>query len=76
MTQADVQYLVDNINLQAAILQSSDGTSVNISKMITDFTITENIFSKCITGSVSIVDSSALIDKLPIIGEEFFTIRF
>ena len=76
MTQSDAQYLVDNINLQAAILQSSDGTSVNISKMITDFTITENIFSKCITGSVSILDSLALIDKLPIIGEEFFTIRF
>lgn len=75
MTQT-AEYLIDNINLEVALLQSSDGTSVNVSKMISDFTFTENIYSKCIVGSVSLIDSLGLIDKMPIIGEEFLSLKF
>ena len=69
-------FLGDNIEIEEANLLATDGSSIDIRYSISDLQIQENIFTQCMTGNVSIMDGMALIDKLPIIGEEFFTIKF
>ena len=69
-------FLGDNIEIAEANLLATDGSSIDIRYSISDLQIQENIFTQCMTGNVSIMDGMALIDKLPIIGEEFFTIKF
>jgi hypothetical protein len=71
-----VSFLNDNIEIEVASLLATDGSTIDIRYSISDMTIQENIFSQCMSGSVSIMDGMSLIDKLPIVGEEFFTIRF
>ena len=73
---ADIPFLNYNIDILIADLLGSDGSNIDIRYSITDFNFREDIFTQCMSGSVSIMDGLALIDKFPIIGEEFFTIRF
>ena len=73
---ADPSFLGDNIQILVADLLAGDGSNIDIRFSISDLNIQENIFSQCMSGSVSIMDGMALIDKLPIVGEEFFTIKF
>ena len=72
----DQDFLNDNIDMKVASLMSSDGSTVDVRYSITDINIREDLYTQCMSGSVSIMDGLALIDKLPIVGEEFFTIRF
>ena len=71
-----VSFLNDNIEIELATIIATDGSNIDIRYSISDMTIQENIFSQCMGGSVSIMDGMSLIDKFPIIGEEFFTVRF
>lgn len=73
---AQPEFLNENIEIELASLLGSNGTSIDVRYSITDLVIQENIFSYCMNGSVSIMDGLGLIDKLPIIGDELFTIRF
>ena len=73
---ADAPFQNDNIEILVADLLAGDGSNIDIRFSISDFTFRENIFTQCMSGTLSIMDGIALIDKLPIIGEEFFTIRF
>jgi hypothetical protein len=67
-----VSFLNDNIEIEVASLLATDGSTIDIRYSISDMTIQENIFSQCMSGSVSIMDGMSLIDKLPIVCEEFF----
>ena len=76
MTTAKTQFLNDNIEMTTALLMASDGSSVDIRYKIAELYIQENIFTSCITGTISVLDGIGLVDKLPIVGEEFFAIRY
>ena len=58
------------INVIAAQIISSTGQLVDISSMIGDITIYEDIFSNCMTGYVLIQDSLDLVSTIPLIGQE------
>jgi|TARA_R110000851_G_scaffold95798_5_gene207984 hypothetical protein len=73
---SDPSFLGDNIDILVADLLAGDGSNIDIRYSISDLNIKENIFTQCMSGSVSVMDGMALIDKLPIVGEEFFTIKF
>ena len=76
MTTAKTQFLNDNIEMTSALLIASDGSSIDIRYQIVDLSIHESIFTSCITGTISVLDGLGLVDKLPIVGEEFFSIRY
>jgi len=70
------KFLNDNIEIEEANIISSDGSTIDVRYLITDLIIKEDIYSHCMTGSISLVDGIGLVDKLPIVGEEFFNVRF
>ena len=76
MTSSVAPFLNDNIDLASASLIASDGSQINIQYSIADLSIKENMFIQCMTASMTILDGLGLIDKLPIVGEEFFSLRF
>ena len=73
---APAKFLNDNIEIEEAIIISSDGSTIDVRYLITDLLITEDIYAHCMTGSLSLIDGIGLVDKLPIVGEEFFNVRF
>ena len=76
MSTPVTQFFNDNIEMTSAVLITSDGSSQDIRYLIADLSIKENIFTSCITGTISVLDGLGLVDKLPIVGEEFFAIRY
>ena len=76
MTSSVAPFLNDNIDLASASLIASDGSQIKIQYSIADLSIKENMFIQCMTASMTILDGLGLIDKLPIVGEEFFSLRF
>ena len=50
--------------------------AVDISKIFTQLSLTEDLFSPYIKGFVEIVDSFGLYEEMPIIGDEFFHFTF
>lgn len=58
------------INVLKAILISSTGKSLDISAMVADLSIFEDIFSNTMTGYVLLEDAMDLINTLPLIGQE------
>ena len=73
---ADPSFLNDNIEMTSASLISSDGSHVDIRYQIADLSIKENMFTQSMSASLVILDGIGLIDKFPIVGEEFFSLRF
>ena len=73
---APARFLNDNIEIAEANIISSDGSTIDVRYLITDFLSREDIYTHCIAGTLMLIDGIGLIDKLPIVGEEFFTIRF
>ena len=63
---APARFLNDNIEIEEAIMISSDGSTIDVRYLITDLIIKEDIYSHCMTGSISLVDGIGLVDKLPI----------
>lgn len=58
-------------------IQNHNGTSTyEIPAMYSELNIYEDIYSPVITGSITILDSIDLFDKLPMIGEEGILIEF
>lgn len=65
-----------DISIQEAYLVNFAGDVLDISNIIGGFEINENIFSTFMSASFSIVNAIGLIEKFPIIGEEFIVISF
>ena len=70
------RFLNDNIKIETASIIVGTGEHIDVRYMISDMSIQENIYHQCMSGSVSLADGVGLIDKLPIVGEEFFFIKF
>jgi len=56
-------------------LISSAGVSADISKIIAEINIFEDIFSNALTGSIIITDTNNLVDNMPIIGQEYISLK-
>ena len=56
-------------------LISSTGVSADISAIVAEINIFESIFKTALTGSVIITDTNNLVDNMPIIGQEFLSLK-
>ena len=61
--------------LEKCELISSAGVSADISANIAEINIFESIFSNSITGSIILTDTNNLVDNMPIIGQEYISLK-
>ena len=69
VSQETLQYAGEYEILEST-LTSSTGATVNISKLITEINLFEDLFSNAISGSIILIDSNNLVSKAPLIGQE------
>jgi len=62
-------------NLEKCELISSAGISADISGIIVEINIFESIFSNALTGSIILTDTNNLTDNMPIIGQEYISMK-
>ncbi len=53
-----------------------NGEVVDLVNFVVELNLYEDLFSPCLTGNLTIVDSANLISELPILGIEFITIKY
>ena len=71
-----VQYAGD-FNLEEALLISPTG---NVTDLLTDVVIVEmnifeDMFKSSITGSIIVTDTNDIVSKIPIVGQEYLTLK-
>ena len=71
---AEVQY-AGEYELQTCEIIASSGVVAEISNNIVEINLFENIFSSSLTGSIIFADTNNLTDNLPIIGQEYISIK-
>lgn len=64
------------LTIDEALLVNFEGKVLDISNLIGGFEIAENIFSTFMAASIQFVNAIGLIEKFPIIGEEFIVVSF
>lgn len=67
---------IGQFELQELTLTSFNGTSIDIRNVYGILDIYEDLFGNVLSGSVTIIDSLNLAEKLPIIGQEKLTVQF
>ena len=72
---AETLQFAGEFRLDKCELISSSGVSADISKIIAEINIFEDIFSTSLTGSIIISDTNNLVDNMPIIGQEYISLR-
>ena len=72
---SDIISFVGEINTIKAEIISSTGVKIDISRLIGDLTMYEDIFSNTMSGYVLIQDSLDLIATLPMMGQELLNIE-
>ena len=74
------EYELLSMNLIGPPIKSKSGTFQNkfysLHKIYTNFSIYEDIYSNCLTASVSILDGNSILTEFPIIGDEIVEIMF
>ncbi len=70
----DVQF-AGEYNLETCEILSSAGVGVDISPNIIEINIFESIFKNSLSGSIIIADSNNLCDNLPVIGQEYISLK-
>jgi len=63
------------INVVKAEITTGNGTSVDITSLMVDLTIYEDLFSNTMSGYVMVLDALDLISNLPLIGQELLNIE-
>jgi hypothetical protein len=57
-------------------LITSDGNSMNLRKLMIEFSYLEDIYSFCVSGYVSVTDAQGFIENLQLTGNEFIEVNF
>ena len=73
-TSSQVQYAGET-NLEYLRIYSSEGVRADLSSIVVEINLFENIFSTAFTGNIIIVDTLNLIEKLPILGQEYIELK-
>ena len=61
---------------QLFITSPSTGETADITDFMMEINLYEDLFSFCMTGNVIVADAANLISNLPIVGNEFITVKF
>ena len=72
---AETLQFAGEFRLDKCELISSSGVSADISKIVAEINIFEDIFSTSLTGSIIISDTNNLVDNMPIIGQEYISLK-
>jgi hypothetical protein len=59
-----------DVEIQKIAIFSANGRGVEITDMVAEIQIFEDMFAPCITGTLAITDSIDLVNKFPFVGEE------
>ena len=70
MTQKDGLRFAGDVDIERVEIVSSAGRGVEVTNMVAEIQIFEDIFSPCVTGTVTITDSIDLVNVFPFVGEE------
>ena len=71
----DKTQFAGEFNLEKCELISSAGVSADISGIIVEINIFESIFANALTGSIILTDTNNLADNMPIIGQEYISLK-
>ena len=74
MSQNEVQY-AGEYQLHRCELISSSGVQSEITNLIIEINLFEDIFKSTMTGSVIFADTNNLVDNMPIVGQEFLAFK-
>ena len=71
-----VQYAGD-FDIEEALLISPTGNITDLTKdvIIVEINIFEDMFKSSITGSIIITDTNNIVSKVPIVGQEYLTLK-
>jgi hypothetical protein len=72
---ADNLQFAGEFSLEKCDLISSSGVAADISKIVAEINIFEDIFSTALTGSIILADTNNLVDNMPIIGQEYISMK-
>ena len=74
MSSTKQQY-AGEINLEYLKIYSSEGVKADLSNVVVQINLFEDIFNSAFTGNIIIVDTLNLIEKLPILGQEYIELK-
>ena len=72
----ETMILPGDVVIDEITLRSYTGFNLNLKGIFQNFMVYEDIFSNCMSGSITLIDSMNLIKHFPIIGAETLTIRY
>jgi hypothetical protein len=64
-----------DIQIDEIVIIDRSGSELNVQAMLIELNIFEDIFSNCLYGNIVLSDGQGLIEKLPIIGDEYLRIK-
>ena len=70
----DIKY-AGEVELKKLVLISSSGTAIDLSNIVITINIYESVFSNAMSGSILIGDTNNLAVNLPIIGQEYLSMK-
>jgi len=73
--QKDGLRFAGDVDIERVEIVSSTGRGVEVTNMIAEIQIFEDIFAPCVTGTVTITDSIDMVNLFPFIGEEKIIIK-
>ena len=73
-TSSQVQYAGET-NLEYLRIYSSEGVRADLSSIVVEINLFEDIFSTSFTGNIILVDTLNIIEKLPILGQEYIELK-
>lgn len=65
------QYILDEL-----VLYSYNGSKINLSPNLLELVIHEDMYFTCLSGQLKIVENVNFIEKIPIIGHEYLSVKF
>jgi hypothetical protein len=65
-----------SVNIQEIKLISSNNIEIDLNEFLIEVNLYEDMFSSHLYGDIALSDSRNIIDKLPIIGEEYLNLTF
>ena len=71
---SEIKY-AGEVELQKLVLISSSGTAIDLTELIITINMYESLFSHAMSGSILIADTNNLSVNLPIIGQEYLSIK-
>ena len=75
MAQKDGLRFAGDVDIERVEIVSSAGRGVEVTNMVAEIQIFEDIFAPCVTGTVTITDSIDLVNVFPFVGEEKIILR-